>query len=156
MNKGFFIVIISAFIFGIAPAVTYAITVGPAKMEFSSDPGDVIKGSMFVMNEGNSEETFYPTFQKFIEVDGEKRFLGGEPTEVANWFKTVDSVKLGAGQQKDIPFTIELALVHASLGENIIVLLPVKTDASTSKLAATTSSAVISTAIVVLPKMLAA
>lgn len=87
---------------------SFAVTVGPAKIEYSADPGSVISGKLFLMNETGQAQTFYPGFEKFIEVNGEKRFLPGEESELAKWFETVDSVALAPGEQSNVPFSINL------------------------------------------------
>ena len=86
-NKEFFAVIVfsilSAFLF---PLLVQAVTVGPVKLEYSVDPGDVISGEIFLLNETKKAKTFYPTFEKYIEVDGKKKFLTGE-SEIEEWFE---------------------------------------------------------------------
>jgi hypothetical protein len=90
------------------PLFSLAVTVGPVKLEYSVDPRDVVKGEMFVQNEGTETKTFYPAFEKFIEEDGQKVFLEGEKSDLAFWIKTQSSVTLEAGKQAIIPFTIEV------------------------------------------------
>lgn len=102
----FGVIFLAQFLFG--TPIAKAITVGPAKLEYRADPGEVIQGSIFVINDSSEEQTFYPSFEKFIEVNGEKKFLPGEPTELANWFKMSPSVTLAPKEQKDIPITIEI------------------------------------------------
>ena len=84
-----------------------AVTVGPAKLDYSVNPGDIIEGQFFVMNEGNETQTFYPVFEKFKEENGEKIFLK-EKSDLATWIKTDSSVILGPGAQKDVAFKIEI------------------------------------------------
>lgn len=84
-----------------------AVTVGPAKMEYSVDPGDVIKATIFLMNETRQDATFYPDFEKFIEEDGQKTFLKDE-SDLAGWIETETSVFLLAGEKKNIPFTLRV------------------------------------------------
>lgn len=90
------------------PVPVFAITVGPAKIEYKNDPGATISGKFFVLNEGQEARTFYAVFEKFTEVDGQKRFLPSEKSELANWFKMEKSVALKAGEQREISYTIEV------------------------------------------------
>jgi len=90
------------------PISARAITVGPAKIEYRVDTGTTISGNLFILNEGQEARTFYAAFEKFTEVDGQKKFLPSEPAELAEWFKMEKSVSLQAGEQKEIPFTIEV------------------------------------------------
>lgn len=85
-----------------------AITVGPAKLEYSADPGDTIQGSIFVFNDGAETETLYAAFEKFTEVNGEKKFSPGEAVELANWFRMPHKVTLLPKGQENVPFTIEV------------------------------------------------
>jgi hypothetical protein len=87
---------------------SYAVTIGPAKIEYRVDPGAIISDKLLLINEGDKEQTFYAAFEKFTEVNGEKKFLPSEPAELAQWFKMEKSVTLKAGEQKEIPFTIEV------------------------------------------------
>ena len=52
------------------PMLTQALTVGPVKLEYSVQPGDTVPGEMIVQNEENIERTFYPSSERFIEVNG--------------------------------------------------------------------------------------
>ena len=90
------------------PVFTSAITVGPAKIEYSVDPGTVINDTLVILNEGSEQQTFYPAFEKFNEINGEKKFLPGEPTALTNWFKFPPEITLKSGEQKRIPFNIEI------------------------------------------------
>ncbi len=92
------------------PFLSKALTVGPPKLEYSVNPGDVVEGKLFLLNEGDETRTFYPDFEKFIEVDGEKKFLAGEPTTLADWFDAEESVTLKAKEQRYIPFKFKVPL----------------------------------------------
>lgn len=109
MRKRFFIIF-----FGLAASLLFfpfsseALTVGPPKLEYSVDPGDIVEGRIFLLNEGDEEKTFYPYFEKFIEVDGEKKFLPSEPTTLADWFEAEESVTLKAKEQRYVPFKFKV------------------------------------------------
>jgi len=85
-----------------------AVTVGPAKIEVKTDPGNIVKGKVLVFNEGEEARTFYADFEKFIEINGERKFLPGEETELTNWFQMEKTDSLQPKERKDIPFTIEV------------------------------------------------
>jgi len=108
MRKCLFIIFSSILAFLLLPVYSQAVTVGPAKIEYKTDPGEMITGKLIVVNEEQEAQTFYAAFEKFTEVDGQKKFLPSEPAELAEWFKMEKSVSLKAGQQKEIPFTIEV------------------------------------------------
>lgn len=87
---------------------SYAITVGPAKLEYKVNPGDIIGGEIFLMNETSDKQVFVPSFEKFIEVGGEKKFLPGEKSELTEWFKFPKEIELEQRERKNIPFKIEV------------------------------------------------
>lgn len=88
------------------PVFSYAVTVGPAKLEYTVDPGSVMKGQLFLLNESSEAKTFYPTFEKFTEgSNGEKRFTK-EESDLATWFDVAPSIALSPGDNRQVPFTI--------------------------------------------------
>ena len=91
-----------------APVSVLAVTVGPGKIEYRVDPGTVVEDTLVLINDSGAEQTLYSAFEKFTEVNGEKKFLPGEPTELANWFNLPKSVTLGLKGQSNIPFTIKI------------------------------------------------
>jgi len=97
-----------AAVFLLTPDSSYAVTVGPSKIEYHADPGTVIKDTLVLINENAIKQTFWSAFEKFTEVNGEKKFLPGEPTELASWFNLPKSVTLKPKEQKQVPFTIEI------------------------------------------------
>ena len=110
MEKIFFrvlFVLSLAALFLIFPPGIQAVTVGPAKMEYSVGPGDVMKTTLFLMNETGEDAAFYPSFEKFIEEDGKKTFLKDE-SDLASWIETEAPVFLLAGEKKNVPFTIKV------------------------------------------------
>lgn len=90
------------------PKPAKAITVGPPKLEFTVDPGGVVKGKVFVENEGANTptRTFYPVFEKFTEDNGNKQFTS-EESDLSTWFKIADEVTLNPGERKFVDFKIE-------------------------------------------------
>ena len=87
--------------------LTQALTVGPVKLEYSVQPGDTVRGEMIVQNEENIERTFYPSSERFIEVNGEKRFSKDE-NNLSSWFVMQSSITLKPTEQRVIPFTINI------------------------------------------------
>ncbi len=105
MKKGFLLIFLVAFLFIGAAHFSKAITVGPVKLEFNADPGQTITGEMFLKNDDNQPETFYPSFQMFTEKNGERVFLDN-PSDLQSWFKVPESVKLVPNGNQTIPFSI--------------------------------------------------
>jgi hypothetical protein len=85
-----------------------AITIGPAKLELEADPGDILRGEMSLFNEADKAGTFYVSFEKFIEKDGQRVFLPDEESLIAEWTEVSESVFLVAGERQRIPFAIRV------------------------------------------------
>jgi len=89
-------------------SITQAVTVGPVKLEINADPGDVVTGELFLMNEEKKgTKIFYPDFQKFIEEGGSKKFIA-EKSDLATWFEIDYPVTLNSLEGKNIPFTLRV------------------------------------------------
>lgn len=102
------------------PLSSNAVTVGPVKLEYSVDPGQVIEGQMFLMNEEQKTQTFYPSFERFTEEDGVKVFLK-ENSDLSTWFSIASSITLSPGDKKDVPFSIKIP-ENASPGGHFAVM----------------------------------
>lgn len=100
-----FLLFISSFLF---LSITEAVTVGPVKLEINADPGDVVRGELFLMNEEKKgTKTFYPDFEKFIEEGGTKKFIP-EESDLATWFEINYPITLNSLEGKNIPFTLRV------------------------------------------------
>lgn len=117
----FLFLILTAGLAVISPNSALAVTVGPAKIEYHTNPGNVINDTLVLINEGETKQTFWPAFEKFFEIDGEKRFFPGEPTELSNWIKLPESITLEPKEQKIIPFTIEVPQNAAAGGHFAVI-----------------------------------
>ncbi len=98
---------------------SHALTVSPAKVEFSGDPGDIISGTITLINSGNRDSTFYSSFES-VETQG----TWGDPifTEevagLASWIETSPSeVHLKMGERIRTSFTIRIP-ENANAGGN--------------------------------------
>lgn len=89
----------------VVPISAGAITVGPVKLEYSLDPGSSVSGKMYIKNEELSAKTFYPSVERFTEQNGGKQFIKNDSL-VADWLKATSSVKLAAGKDIEIPFSL--------------------------------------------------
>lgn len=87
--------------------VAHALTIAPARMELTGDPGTVITGEFVVTNEEEGSHTFYTTTQNF-EARGETgtpNFTNGD-TGLASWVSVAPEVNLGQGEKITIPYTV--------------------------------------------------
>lgn len=111
--KGIFLyscLFVSALVFVsvLLPSEASAVTVGPVRLEYQADPGDVIRGELFLKNEESATRTFYPSFERFTEDEsGQKNFLK-EESDLATWFQVTSQVTLRSGEDRRIPFAINL------------------------------------------------
>lgn len=84
-----------------------ALTVGPVKVEMEADPGDTITDEFFLMNETDKTKTFYSSFEKYVDLGGDKKFLG-IIEDLSAWIQTQESITLEPGQQVKVPYTIKV------------------------------------------------
>ena len=111
LKKICFNVFLPAFIFSILviPNSVKALTVSPARIEVSGDPGTIVPLETQLFNEQNTASTFYYSFANF-EAQGES----GTPNFVSSgsgletWFNTPESITLKSGEQKKVPVTIKI------------------------------------------------
>lgn len=88
---------------------TDALTISPAKIEMNGDPGKMISGEFILMNEQSSSMTFYTSAENF-EASGETgtpNFVPGT-SGFASWVSLAPTVVLNKGEQKVVPFTIQI------------------------------------------------
>ncbi len=86
-----------------------ALTVSPAKLELSGNPGTTVKSEFQLFNEEPQTTTFYSSFANF-EAQGESGSPSFVPAKegLATWFKTPEQVILKSKEQKTVPFTIKI------------------------------------------------
>ena len=87
--------------------ISNAVTVGPVKLEINADPGDVVRGELFLMNDEKETKIFSPVFEKFIEEDGNKKFIT-EKSDLATWFEINYPITLNSLEGKNIPFVLRI------------------------------------------------
>ncbi len=92
------------------PLDSLALTVSPAKFEFSADPGDTIQSHITLINEQKITLAFKASLERVTTRGsyGEPMFTG-EKAGLANWIElTPSEVILGPGQEKKILLVIEV------------------------------------------------
>ncbi len=87
----------------------HALTLTPVRIELSGDAGTVVTSEITLINDRDTEETFYSSYANF-EAQGETgspNFVN--PTEgLGTWIHTDDVVVLSPGTSKIIPVTITI------------------------------------------------
>ena len=104
---GFLVAFIS--LFSTVGNVAHALTVSPARIEISGDPGQTINGQFNVINEQAGSQVFYTSAENF-EAQGETgtpSFVAGNDG-LASWISLGSQVSLTAAQQKTLSFTVTI------------------------------------------------
>lgn len=88
-----------------------ALTVSPARMELSGDPGKPITGKFLIINEQNSDQTFYTSVENF-EAQGESGTPSFSPSKdgFASWVNVIDKVEIKKGDRLEIPFVVNIPM----------------------------------------------
>ncbi len=86
-----------------------ALTISPAKIEITGDPGTTLHGEIKLYNEQTGARTFFASYENFEPIGeaGTPYFVGG--TEgLATWIDTERSITIASGETQTIPFTITI------------------------------------------------
>lgn len=104
-----FIIIATLFTAVLFTPVTDALTVSPAKLEISGDPGTTLAGTIKLFNESDRTQTFYTSFENFEPSDdsGTPKFIGAEEG-LATWLTATGSVTLSPKERTEVPFTVTI------------------------------------------------
>jgi hypothetical protein len=84
-----------------------ALTISPARLEFTADPGTTSTNEFTIVNEQDSDQTYYTSVENF-EAQGES----GTPNFTTNkdglssWVQVVDKIEIKKGEKVKIPFTV--------------------------------------------------
>lgn len=90
----------------LSPSTSRAVTVGPAKLQISVDPGQSATGFLYLKNDTAEKQVFHPFVQKFSQgSDGQKVFTT-DTSGIASWMHLPASVELGPGEDEQVPFTM--------------------------------------------------
>ena len=86
-----------------------ALTISPARMELSADPGVPVTGKFLIVNDQNSDQTFYTSVENF-EAQGETGTPSFSPVKegLASWVTVIDKVEIKKGERLEIPFTVNV------------------------------------------------
>lgn len=108
MRKLLYIVLILMAGVGIA-SHTFALTVSPARVEITGDPGTTIQSEIEVFNEQEGAKTFFTSFENFEPSgdSGAPHFIGAKDG-LATWMQADSKVVLESGARAVIPFSITI------------------------------------------------
>lgn len=108
MRKIIFYTLILLLSTGIASS-TYALTVSPAKIEITADPGQTVRGEIELFNEQEETKTFYASYENFeSRGDSGAPYFIGSKNGLATWVSTAPEVTLASGERIQVPYTISI------------------------------------------------
>jgi hypothetical protein len=103
------IIVLSFFAVLTPESTASALTVSPAKVEITGDPGTTIFGDIELYNEQSESKIFFSSFENFEPAgdSGAPRFIGANGG-LATWLSITDQVALERAQRVKIPFSITI------------------------------------------------
>ncbi len=86
-----------------------ALTVSPARVEITGDPGTTLQGEIELFNEQEGTRTFFTSFENFEPSGdtGAPHFIGAKDG-LATWIKAEDKITLESGKRSVVPFSITI------------------------------------------------
>lgn len=102
MKKLFALIIISIMLASFAKALT----VGPAKIEFTANPGETLTFNLFIRNDNDWDEKYYISVESFNDLDGERKFFENPPEK--DWFEVQKEVFLKSKEDVQLPVKINI------------------------------------------------
>lgn len=110
MKKIIILIILVLFGIIIFPLKSLALTVSPAKLELSADPGDKIIGIITLISNEGERVSYYTSFERLevVGIWGEPKFTG-EKTGLATWIEISPSkITLEPRERKEVSFSIQI------------------------------------------------
>jgi len=95
-----------------APFFAFALTVSPARLEISGDPGQTITGEIALFDESageSSQKNYYVSFENFEpRGDSGAPYFIGAKDGLATWLRSADSVLVSSSEEVKVPFSITI------------------------------------------------
>jgi hypothetical protein len=102
-----FFSIIITFIFVGTAVTAHALTVSPAKIEITADPGQTVRGEVELFNEQSETKTFYTSYENFeSRGDSGAPYFTGSKSGFATWMSAASEVTLAPGERIQVPYSI--------------------------------------------------
>lgn len=108
MRNLLYTILIVFAIAGIASPV-FALTVSPARVEITGDPGTTLQGEIELFNEQEGTRTFFTSFENFEPSgdSGAPHFIGAKDG-LATWIRSDNKVVLESGKRSVVPYSIAI------------------------------------------------
>ncbi len=89
--------------------ITQALTVSPARLELSVDPGVATTDEFTLINEQDSDQVFYTSVENF-EAQGESGTPNFTPGKdgLASWVQVAEKITIKKGEKIKVPFTVNV------------------------------------------------
>ncbi len=102
-------VVCGIFLFIITANNVQALSVTPPRIELETDPGNTISGEFKITNEAPQAQTYYTEVENFEARDetGNPSFIPS-PEGLATWVDVDDEIRVPAGEQVTVPYTISV------------------------------------------------
>jgi hypothetical protein len=98
---------IITFIFVSTVVTVHALTVSPAKIEITADPGQTVRGEVELFNEQSETRTFYTSYENFeSRGDSGAPYFTGSKSGLATWMSAASEVTLAPGERIQVPYSI--------------------------------------------------
>ena len=85
-----------------------ALTVSPAKLVLSADPGETFEIKMSVRNDLDRTATYYSSVERYTVKDGEEPIFLPAEFGLPTWIKVPSEITLGPKERAEIPILIEV------------------------------------------------
>ncbi len=86
-----------------------ALTVSPARIELSAEPGSNVSDKFLAVNEQSSAQTYYLSVENFTsQGEGGTPAFVAEKQGLAAWTETPKEIVIQSGQETNIPFNINI------------------------------------------------
>jgi hypothetical protein len=111
MKKVCFTFLSFAFVFFSAPYFAQALTVSPARIEISGDPGQTLTGEIVLFDEGDSSSSkeYYISFENFEpRGDSGAPYFIGAKDGLATWISAPSQVIVNGQTETKVPFSISI------------------------------------------------
>lgn len=97
----------SVFLICVSPA--QALTVSPAKIEITADPGQTAEGEIEIFNEQDVEKIFFLSHENFEpRGDSGAPYFIGAKDGLATWITSTESVTIKPGERINVPYSIKI------------------------------------------------
>lgn len=108
MKKIFYKIIICLFFWSVAFPV-FGLTVSPAKIEITGDPGQTITGEIELFNEESTEKTFFISFENFEpRGDSGAPYFIGAKDGLATWISVQDKITVSPGERIPVSYSVDI------------------------------------------------